>query len=354
MRHQVQDLVERHIGRGHFSGEENISVRCPFHKGGEESRPSFSINVTNGVWHCFTCHISGPLPKLLKALGLPQQVIDAELKDIWEELEDNKNRLRWRKRSKWVTRDPFLAETILPETILKPYEWCPTSLVAAGFSPEWLQWMDIGYDKLNSRITYPIRDIYGNLAGVSGGASIIGQHPKYKVYKGRHQDPITKRWIGSDFGPWFDETYPTYEFHNHGYLWNYDQVYPRVFYSPDDVQTVIIVEGFKACLWLLQSGWANTVALMGSSLSDQQFSLLHRLKANVVLFLDNDSAGKKGTDAIARKVRPTQPGVLIAQYPYADDCQPDDLTPEEVNSAISGAEPYPTWKRRFSNVNGWS
>ncbi len=353
MKDQILSLIERYLGRGHFSGEENVSVRCPFHKGGQETRPSFSINVTNGVWRCFTCGTAGPLHKLLHGLGLSRQQIDTELKDIKEELEANRKNLDRKKKTRWLSKDPFAADLILPETLLKPYEWCPTSLVNSGFNEKWLQWLDIGFDRINNRVMYPIRDIYGNLAGMSGGTVITGTYPKYKVYQGCRIDPISGKQIGSDYGPWFDETYPKYEFHNHHYLWNFDQVYPRIFFGKEE-QTLIIVEGFKACMWLLQNGWPNTIALMGSSLSFHQRNLLHRLNTNIILFLDNDKAGQEATKKIIPQIRQFQPRVSIAQYPTVEECQPDNLTPVELQTAIQGSLTYPQWKRIYKHVNGWT
>ena len=287
------------------------------------------------------------MQKMLKLLGVPAHVIDSELKDIRQELDGNKRRLNWKKKAEWVAKDPFLAATILPEAILKPFEWCPTKLVETGFQTEWLRYMDVGYDRNNDRITYPIRDLYGNLAGVSGGAAVSGQYPKYKVYQGQHKDPDSGRMIPSDYGKWFDETYPDYEFHNHHYLWNYDQVYPKMFFGREVNPSIILVEGFKACLWLLQCGFLNTVALMGSSLSDRQASLLQRVQVNIILFLDQDWAGRRATRKIGRKLRTTQQGVFIAQYPYAEECQPDHLSPAEVTASIQGAQTYPQWEKEL-------
>ena len=340
MRQHILALIERHLGRGHFSGESNISLRCPFHKGGEETKPSFSVNVDLGIFRCFTCKVSGGMQKLLRLLGLPSQVVDAELHDIRDEIEDNKKRLHWKKRAAWAVKDPFLAPTILPEVTLKPYEWCPSKLVECGFDAKWLEYVGVGFDRGNNRITYPIRDLYGNLAGISGGSTFAGQYPKYKVYQGRRKDPQTGRMIPSDYGIWFDEKYPNYEFHNHNYLWNFDQVYPGMFFGKE--QNLIIVEGFKACIWLLQNGFSNTVALMGSSMSDHQCNLLRRLDTNIVLFLDQDDAGRKGTKDIGKSLRKTQ-GVFIAKYPYVDNCQPDNLNAAELATSIQEALSYPVW-----------
>jgi DNA primase len=345
MRQHVIDIIERHIGKGRFSGESHIMLRCPFHKGGEETKPSLGVNVDLGIFQCWTCKTSGNIIKLLKLLGLPSHVIDTETEGLRKELEDNQERLKWKKRKEILTCDPFLAPTLLPETLLRPYRFIHAKLTDAGFNQQWLEYMEIGFDRVNNRITYPIRDLYGNLAGMSGGATIAGQYPKYKVYQGRHKDLNTGHWIPSDYGEWFDEKYPDYEFHNHHYLWNFDAVYPRVFFGKNP--SVIIVEGFKACLWLLQNGFLNTVALMGSSMSDRQCSLIQRLSTNVVLFLDHDDAGRKGAKQIGKEIRKLQPGVQIAHYPYAEDCQPDDLTPAELTAAIQGAVTYPQFMKEM-------
>jgi DNA primase len=354
MRAQVSALVERHLGRiRRFSGESNATMRCPFHKGGQEAKPSFSINIDLGIFYCFTCKASGNIIQLLTLLGLPKDQVDLETKDIRDELEANKLRLFWKKRTKWRISDPMQAQTILPEKIIRPYEWCPVSLIEYGFRQDLLQYMEVGFDRMNQRITYPVRDLYGNLAGVVGGAAVAGQYPKYKVYKGRWKSP-TGEDIPSDYGPDFEEEYPNYEFHNHDHIWNYYRVYPRLFFSREENQQLIIVEGYKACLWLLQNGYWNVIALMGSALSDRQFELLFRLRVNFILFLDNDEAGLIGSEKIGKKLYLANPGVHIAQYPTdAEDGQPDDLSSSELSTAIQSAQHFPQFmKERRYGING--
>ena len=225
---------------------------------------------------------------------------------------------------------------MLSEAIIDGFNWCPAQLTQAGFSWQWLQYMQIGVDRRNQRITYPIRDIYGNLAGFSGGATMAGQHPKYKVYKGRRRtdDGIV---IPSDYGKWFDDEYPGYEFQNHDYIWNYDRVYPRLAYSKE-VETLIVVEGFKACIWLLQHGYRNTVALMGSYLSEKQRQLLLRVNANIILFLDNDQPGQEATEKIGSILLRAKPTVWTATYEKQHlGCSPDDLDIHFLRNALNGA-----------------
>ncbi len=117
-------------------------------------------------------------------------------------------------------------------------------------------------------------------------------------------------------------------------------MYPRLFFS-QEVETLIIVEGFKACLWLLQHGYWNTVALMGSRVSRRQMQLLFRLRANFVLFLDRDPAGLQGMLHDGREMYYKTPTVGVARYPHGvGSCQPDNLSSQELHNSIAGTIPF--------------
>lgn len=57
----------------------------------------------------------------------------------------------------------------------------------------------------------------------------------------------------------------------------------------------IIVESYTAVWWLHQAGFPNVVAVMGSSMSEAQASLLLRelQPSFVVILADGDEAGKR-------------------------------------------------------------
>ena len=62
-----------------------------------------------------------------------------------------------------------------------------------------------------------------------------------------------------------------------------------------DTNTLYVVEGALDAMWLNQHGYSS-VAVLGASVSRQQADLISSLKpSEVVLALDNDEAGKKGT-----------------------------------------------------------
>jgi DNA primase len=331
-------LLQRHLpGPFKPTGGSNILTRCPFHKDGEEKRPSFSVNIDLGVFHCFTCHEAGNLKQLLRSLNVSRFLIDEELKILRPLISKSFERLRREKQYAFVHKDPFEADFVLPEALLGVYEFMPTQLVGKGFSPDVLYSLEIGFDRTNQRITYPLRDLYGNLAGISGGATLPDQFPKYKVYQGKRKTTDGSRWIGSDFGTWFDDEFPNYRCENHDFLWNFHQVYPRVVGMSDPSVRVYVTEGFKAAMWLIQHGYLNTTALMGSYISARQQQMLHRLGCTVVLCLDNDEAGRRATFNVGDLLwRPLYGRVEVMNYPHElDNSQPDDH-PKEVLDHMLG------------------
>jgi DNA primase len=362
MREHVLALVQRHLPdyRLRPSGGSNYQTKCPFHKEGKERTPSFSINVDKGVFQCFTCHVTGGIKRLLYLLGVPRASIDIETQVIQPFLDRQREILRVERQYTFTRHDPFKTEFLLDEGILGVFDWMPVRLVGDGFDPQLLHALEVGYDRQNERITYPLRDLYGNLAGFSGGATLPTQEPKYKVYQGGRRAMDGKTWIEGDLGDWFDEKYPGYRCENHDFLWNYDKVYHQLIETSDRGARLYLVEGFKACMWMLQCGYWSTVALMGSYISEKQQRLLHRLGCTIVLLLDNDEAGRKGTINIGDLLwAPMYGRVMVAQYPQADveesifrkeNSQPDDYEPEVIHqmtqSSVMFAEHFNRSMRR--------
>ncbi len=343
MRERVLALIQKYLpGEIRSTGEGNVQIRCPFHKGGQEQHPSFSIHLDKGVFNCFTCHQAGGLQTLLHLLRVPRARIDAELASIRPLLERQRQNNKVRQDHFFLNRDPFKADYELPEEILGIYEFCPTTLLDQGFDPGILQEYEIGFDRNNSRIMYPLRDMYGTLAGFSGGATDRSQVPKYHVYQGRRQD-VDGRWKKGDFGDWFDEKFPGYHCDNHDFLWNFERVMPRLLSAEPSV-CLYVVEGFKAALWMIQSGLLNTVALMGSYISQRQQYMLHRLGCTVILFLDNDEAGRRATFRVGDLLwRPMYGRVKVMPYPkedLRDTTQPDDYESEALRTLSGGCVPF--------------
>ena len=331
---KVIDIVEKYISdTWKHSGQGNIGIKCPFHKGGTERRESFFINIDTGLYFCHTCKMGGSLPRLLNDLGIPKHVIDVETEEFREmEVQERAKRALYAELS--YRNDPYKANPILSETVLLNFQ--REGNLLPQFDEQWLKYMEIGFDKNQARIIYPIRDVYGNLAGVSGGRIYKEQDPKYLIYRGGYRIKETGKLIPSHYGSWFDSQYPKYNFDKRNCLWNFDRVYARVFHMKE-TSTIYIVEGFKACLWMLQNGYLNTIALLGSVLTDEQYNLLTRLNVKIVIVLDGDPPGVLGARQAAIRLRTTN---MVYSVVYPDGkSQPDDLTKEELDSMLLNRKP---------------
>jgi DNA primase len=227
----------------------------------------------------------------------------------------------------------------LKESLLGVFDYCPKSLVTAGFDKRLLKSMDIGFDKDAMRITFPIRDLEGNLVGITG-RTVVDEYPRYKVYKSKDLLRFAPDDAEAIAG------YNRYDIKNHDYLWNAHNVYPQAYFG--DLGTIVLVEGYKACLWLLQHGIDNAIALQGSRMTRTQELILERLSVTVVLFLDNNKAGKEGTFDTGQRLRRRGLETLVVEYPgfCEEQAQPDDLSPPEIMTALEGAEDWHFWRQR--------
>ena len=341
LQEEVLALASQHLKKIRRVGNDNISAICPFHvkaDGSEERGPSFSMSLSKGVWHCFTCQMSGTFHTFLHDVGISRGTISTRYGELLDALRKNHGPIFDPMRPKVVELDP------LPEAMLGLFEKCPVHMVDPDaaldldpddpvvFDENILQKYDIGFDEMHSRITFPIRDLAGGLIGISG-RTVNNSYPRYKVYDTEYVD------LGyAARGPARKGTV----------LWNAHRVYPSVFFGSPD-QFVLVVEGFRGCLWAIEAGVKNTVALLGSSLSKQQRWILERMGCRVYLMLDNDDAGRRalrGSEENGQK----RPGIAeqlvrsldVSIVEYSGK-QPTKLTQEQLCAAVNNATDYYTW-----------
>lgn len=311
-----------------FSGPSsggNALAFCPFHKDGQEHTPSMYIYVgketptkSPGMAYCHTCVQGWALPRLLKKLGASIAVVDL----VQQELAQNKIKETDRAR----TLD--LSNPILPEAIIGAFDYAPLALLHAGFDKDILRDNDVGFDRIANRITFGLRDHKGNLVGVSGRSVDEDVVPRYKIYK-------------SEFYPYVSG----YALDKARIVWGLDKLYPGRMFGKE-TGPIIICEGFKAALWVIQAGY-EAVAVIGASLSYEQQVLITRVASEVILFLDNDAPGIKATwKAISTLSENVV--VRVAYYGTTQPLSPDDLPPETVTRAIEMAVPVSTWRKEKS------
>lgn len=123
------------------------------------------------------------------------------------------------------------------------------------------------YDRFRHRVTFPIRDERGRMAGF--GARIL------------NPEDIPK-FINSPQTVLFDKGH---------LLYGLDKARKAI----RAADQVVIVEGYLDVIALHQHGFANAVSPMGTALTEDQLRLLKRLTRRIVLALDPDAAGDKAT-----------------------------------------------------------
>lgn len=330
MRELILQIAKENLQRVH-ARDRYVGSACPFHKGGRERKPSFYISLDEGYWKCSSCGEGGPdIKSLLARLGVRGPVIDAQIEIAQREVRQNRVLNEAKRKAK--ARVSFEGVYTLPDSLLGVYDWVPLALVRKGFKKEVLRAHEIGYDRERNRITFPIRDIKGSLVGVYGRQP-EGMTPKYIAYSGRHT--LNGREVPGELG----EAFPDYSCEGiKDHLWRGHLVFDRLYSGKEKQQ--IVVEGFKAGLWLVQLDWQNTVGTEGTEFTEQQVRLLRRTGADTWVFFDNDPAGRRASKKLCRLLAKSN-SARTFEVSYPEDreyAQPDDLTEEEVERCLSNAE----------------
>ena len=288
-------------------------------------------NILTG--NCHGCKTSGHLSQLLKLVGVPRSMMDVLL-PRGERSEKAKKNVAARIMK---GENPFTGKFILDEEILDAYRLAPTNLLHAGYLMDTLRHFEVGYDSKNLRITYPLRTVYGDLVGISGRTILdCDDIARYKIYD-RELKERADYSVPDDY---------TMEGVKSAILWHGHVARPLFFGKDYPGDTLIVVEGFKACMWTWQCGYQDVVALVGSYLTEEHAELIARSVPKVILFLDNNAAGMKGTYYGAKALMRKGVEVRVAQYPD-DRQQPDNLAPEEIDEALDKTLSIREWRSRY-------
>lgn len=292
--------------RIHKVTNDRIYAYCPFHKGGRETRPALVVYLDSARWRCHACGERGTVTELMARLGLQ----DFEAERINADVRSMHGGSTKRK----PTEHP-----VCPEYHLGPFNRRPLNLIRDGFSRGILDEMEVGFDTGRSRVIYPVRSPKGQLHGVVGGAVFPETSPDYQTHYGSEAKYIA---YGTSQGFPF-QLDPKWS------LWNYHRV--RTIESPEPV---VVVEGFKALMWVKMAGIRKVVAACGTSFEEGQVILLARLGGpQYLLFLDNDKAGRLAATKLKAALREMRPDVHTVKYPR-DVRQPDNLDLDEVRKCL--------------------
>lgn len=272
---------------------ENIQVCCPYHKGGQERRPSAGIKKSDGTFHCLACGETHSLQEMIShCFGRSDDIVGAF---GWEWLLKNFLTVSIEERKPLtldLSRDVptkksslYISDDELDEyRVYHPYMW------KRKMTPEVVEIFDVGYDEKTKSITFPVRDIHGNCLFVARRSVVT----KFFNYPAGAEKPI----------------YGLYELSRYGQY----------------IKEVIICESMIDAIYFWTVG-KYAVALNGLG-NELQFRQLRNMQCRkFILCTDSDEAGMKARARIKRNIR----NKLITQYVLpegrkdANECTPEEL-----------------------------
>ena len=328
-RNPIEDVVGQYVSLKR-SGS-NMFGLCPFHG---EKTASFSVAPEKGIYYCFGCHKGGGAINFImevEGLSYPDAVRNLAKRVGMEVPEDEKYQSRYRVQERlWALMKE--AARFYNEQLYAPgganclayvqKRGMSKSIVTKfgiGYAPDsWNALVDamrkkgytdkemidanlVGekngrvYDRFRNRLMFPIIDIRGNVIGF-GGRVLDNSLPKYInttetiiFNKGKHL-------FGLNLSKKTKQNY------------------------------MILVEGNVDVVTMHQYGFDNAVASMGTSLTEDQATLLKKYTDQVVLLYDGDAPGQKATRRAIPILEKVGINVKVLQIP--NDMDPDDYLRE--------------------------
>lgn len=266
-------------------------ITCPYHSDGNERKPSCGValygdsKTLQGIVHCFTCQ---------KTVTFTQFISDCfnindngKFGEQW--LEDNFIFLDNRDSMEVSLVREKKSRSYVSETELDKYRYTHPYHYKRKMTDEIISMFDLGYDKKQDCVTFPVWDEYGRCVFVAR-RSVTGKFFNYPE----------------------DSEKPVYALNK----------------IPADVNSVIICESFFNTLTLWTWGYYS-VALLGVG-SDEQYEILRNSHIReYILCFDGDEAGRRAT---RRFIQALGKDKFIKVIHMTEGKDVNDLTQEEFEA----------------------
>jgi len=327
---------------------------CPFH---QERTPSFTVDPEKGVWHCFGCKAGGDVFTFVEMMEKVTFAEAAELLarryGVQPRAPDGGARQHHRERllalheqaaefyQEWLGQQSarsaraYLKQRGLGEQALRdfglgyaPEGWDAllNAMARRGYSAQELATAGLAiarddgghYDRFRERIIFPIRDASGRVIAFGGRAMRDDQPPKY---------------LNSPETPLFQKGRVLYAF-------------DRARKAMDAAERAIIVEGYLDAIACHEAGFIETVATMGTALTQDHVEMLRRRVSHLVLSFDADSAGMAAALRGRELFQNAELTVRVVTLPEKTD--PDELIHaqgrEAFGALVEAAVPMVEWE----------
>ena len=280
-----------------FYSSNDYMICCPFHKDGQERKPSMGIRKSDGLCHCFACEWTGHLTELIsKCFGYEDYGVYGGkwLVQNFLSISVEKRELPKFDFSRKKITEP---KKYVTETELDSYRYTHPYMYKRKLTDDIIELFDIGYDKQTNCITFPVRDINGNCVFVARRSVV----KKFFNYPEGVDKPL----------------YGLYELSQLAEV--HDKHWER---------EIIVCESMIDALtcWV----YGKPALAMNGLGNDLQFKQLNELPCReLVIATDNDDAGKKARIRIAQRVH----NKILKQYLIPEGKKDiNDLSETEFNN----------------------
>ena len=318
---------------------------CPFHN---EKTPSFSVSRAKGICHCFSCGKGGsPVNFIMQheqlsyyeALKYLANKYHIEIHE--RELTDEEKIEQSERESMLIINEKanehfehnlhdtqeginiglsYFKERGFSEAIIKRFHLGYSLdarselydyLSKSGYNPKFMFDTGLciadnngrGYDRFRGRVMFPVLNLAGKIIAF-GGRTL--KHDKAK-YVNSPESLIYKK---------SNELYGLFQAKQS--IVKHDKCF--------------LVEGYADVISMHQSGFDNTVASSGTSLTEGQIRLIHRFTDNVTVLYDGDAAGIKASLRSIDLLLNEGLNIKVLLLPDGDD--PDSFSQKHSTSEI--------------------
>lgn len=315
-----------------------------------EKTPSFTVNDQKGFYHCFASGEHGDIftfvmktdgltfPEAVERLAEEAGVPMPKLSPRDEAREDERERLyrivemaaaffeaalmtgAGAEARRYLEKRGLARETIASFRLgYAPNDRAAlrNHLAAAGFKVEEMiasgmliggDDIPVAYDRFRHRVTFPIADLRGRVM----------------AFGGRALDPnAPAKYLNSPDTPLFHKGFNLYNAH-------------RARGPAHDKGRVIAVEGYMDVIALTEAGFGESVAPLGTALTEEQVKLLWRMADEPILCFDGDAAGRKAAFRAVETALPLlKPGFSVRFAFLPGGLDPDDLVRQQGPQAFA-------------------
>ena len=280
---------------------------CPFHN---EKTPSFIVSPSKGIFKCFGCGKSGnavgfvmeheqmTYPEALKYIARKYgiEVVEKELSE--EEQKQNDDRESMRILNEFAAK--YFQNNLLndPEGIAIGLSY----FRERGFTDEAIKTFGLGYslEKRDAFTEHALKNGYKLDFMTRTGLTIVNEETKrrYDRFFGRVMFPvysISGQIIGFG-GRVLKTAEKTAKYVNspESEIYNKSKTLYGLYQARTEIvrqKKCYLVEGYADVISLFMAGVRNVVASSGTSLTEDQIRIIHRLTDDITVLYDGDSAG---------------------------------------------------------------